>query len=207
MREDREHMKSGSLFLCGDVMPGRGIDQILAHPGKPVIHEIYMKDARGYVELAEAATGPLPRKAGPAYIWGDALDELKRAAPDIGIINLETSITTSDDFWEGKEVQYRMHPDNIACISAAGIGVCSLANNHVLDWGYAGLRETLLALAKTKIKSVGAGMNLKEAAVPAITELAGKGRVVIFAFGSPTGGVPSPPAAELELCKTPREGL
>jgi poly-gamma-glutamate capsule biosynthesis protein CapA/YwtB (metallophosphatase superfamily) len=179
-----------TLFLCGDVMPGRGIDQILAHPGEPVLHEGYMKDARGYVELAEAAHGPIPRKAGQAYIWGDALDELKRIAPDAGIINLETSITTSDDYWSGKEVQYRMHPDNIDCISAAGIGVCSLANNHVLDWGYAGLKETLLTLERANIKSAGAGMNLKEAEAPAIVEVSGKGRVVVFAFGSPTGGVP-----------------
>jgi poly-gamma-glutamate capsule biosynthesis protein CapA/YwtB (metallophosphatase superfamily) len=179
-----------TLFLCGDVMTGRGIDQILAHPGKPVLHEIYMKDARGYVELAEAAHGPIPRRAGPPYIWGDALDELKRAAPDINIINLETSITTSDDYWAGKEVQYRMHPDNIGCFSAAGIGGCSLANNHVLDWGYAGLKETLLTLKKANIKSAGAGMNTKEAEAPAIVELPGKGRVITFAFGSPTGGVP-----------------
>ncbi len=179
-----------TLFLCGDVMTGRGIDQILAHPGEPVIHEIYMKDAKGYVELAEAAHGPIPRKVGPAYIWGDALDEVKRAAPDINIINLETSITTSDDFWEGKVVQYRMHPDNIDCISTAGSGVCSLANNHVLDWGYAGLKETLLTLKKANIKSAGAGMNIREAEAPAIAELAGRGRVVVFAFGSPTGGVP-----------------
>ncbi|MGE5809500.1 MAG: CapA family protein [Nitrospirota bacterium] len=179
-----------TLFLCGDVMTGRGIDQILAHPGKPVLHEGYMKDARGYVELAEAVHGPISRNAGPVYIWGDALDELKKASPHVSIINLETSITTSDDFWAGKEVQYRMHPDNIDCISAAGIGVCSLANNHVMDWGYSGLRETLLTLAKAKIKSAGAGMNIREAEGPAIVELSGKGRVVVFAFGSPTAGVP-----------------
>jgi hypothetical protein len=31
-----------TLFLCGDVMTGRGIDQILSHPGDPEIHEGYM---------------------------------------------------------------------------------------------------------------------------------------------------------------------
>ena len=29
-------------------MTGRGIDQILPHPGKPEIHESYMKDARAF---------------------------------------------------------------------------------------------------------------------------------------------------------------
>jgi poly-gamma-glutamate synthesis protein (capsule biosynthesis protein) len=50
----RESGKSGliTMFLCGDVMTGRGIDQVLPHPGDPRIHEFYMKSARGYVELA-----------------------------------------------------------------------------------------------------------------------------------------------------------
>jgi hypothetical protein len=29
------------IFLCGDVMTGRGIDQILPYPSDPVIHEPY----------------------------------------------------------------------------------------------------------------------------------------------------------------------
>ena len=179
-----------TLFLCGDVMTGRGIDQILSHPSGPTIHEGYMKDARRYVELAEKVNGPIPRLANPAYIWGDALDELERVAPDLRIINLETSVTRSDDYWKGKEIHYRMHPENIDSITSAKIDVCTLANNHVLDWGYAGLRETLETLRKTKIRSVGAGMNLKEAISPAVVEINGRGRVIVFAFGSPTSGVP-----------------
>ena len=82
-----------------------------------------------------------------------------------------------------------MNPENIGCMTAAKIDVCSLANNHVLDWGYEGLKETLATLGKAKIKSVGAGMDVKEAAAPAITEVEGKGRVIVFAYGSPTSGV------------------
>lgn len=179
-----------TLFLCGDVMTGRGIDQTLPHPSHPAIHEGYMKDARGYVEIAEKANGPLAGPITPAYIWGDALDELEKVAPDVRIINLETSITKSDDYWKGKEVHYRMHPENINCVTIAKIDVCSLANNHVLDWGYAGLKETLETLREAKIRSVGAGMNLEEAESPVVMEVNGKGRVVVFAFGSPTSGVP-----------------
>jgi poly-gamma-glutamate capsule biosynthesis protein CapA/YwtB (metallophosphatase superfamily) len=179
-----------TLFLCGDVMIGRGIDQILPHASDPAIHEGYMKDARGYVEIAEKVNGPIPRSVAPGYIWGDALDELERIAPDLRIINLETSVTKSDDYWEGKQIHYRMYPQNIDCITAAKIDACSLANNHVLDWGYSGLKETLETLRKAKIKGVGAGMDLKEAESPAIVEIPGKGRVVVFAFGSPTSGVP-----------------
>ena len=63
------------MFLCGDVMTGRGIDQILPHPGNPVLYESYIRDAREYVWLAETAHGPIPRPVDFAYIWGDALGE------------------------------------------------------------------------------------------------------------------------------------
>ena len=178
-----------ALFLCGDVMTGRGVDQILAHPSDPMIYEGYMKDARGYVEIAEKVNGPIPRSVAPAYIWGDALDELERMAPDLRIINLETSVTQSDDYWKGKGINYRMHPENIDSITTAKIDVCSLANNHILDWGYAGLKETLETLRRAKTRGVGAGMDLRESESPAIVEIKGKGRVVVFAFGSPTSGV------------------
>jgi poly-gamma-glutamate synthesis protein (capsule biosynthesis protein) len=42
-----------TIFLCGDVMTGRGIDQVLPHPCAPQIYESYMKSAGGYVTLAE----------------------------------------------------------------------------------------------------------------------------------------------------------
>ena len=41
-----------SLFLLGDVMPARGIDQILPHPCDPRLYEDYVHDARDYVVLA-----------------------------------------------------------------------------------------------------------------------------------------------------------
>jgi poly-gamma-glutamate synthesis protein (capsule biosynthesis protein) len=62
-----------TLFFAGDVMTGRGVDQILAHPSAPEIHEPYVTDAREYVRLAEQVSGPVPRRATPDYIWGDAL--------------------------------------------------------------------------------------------------------------------------------------
>ncbi len=186
-------MKTNSitLFLCGDVMTGRGIDQVLPHPSAPRIYESYLKDARGYVALAERANGPIRKPVDYAYIWGDALDELTRAAPDVRIINLETSITTHDKFWVGKGIQYRMHPANVPCITSAKVDCCTLANNHVLDWDYAGLKQTLEILEAAGLKYAGAGRNLQQAASPAILEVEGKGRVLVFAYGAPSSGVPS----------------
>ncbi len=163
---------------------------MLPHPSDPLIHEPYMRSARGYVEIAEIANGPIQQPVNFSYIWGDALEELERVAPDLRIINLETSITKSDDYLKGKGINYRMHPENIPCITAAKISCCSLANNHILDWAYSGLKETLETLKKVNVKTAGAGWNLKEAEAPAVMEVDGKGRVILFSFGSETSGIP-----------------
>lgn len=51
-----------SLFLCGDVMTGRAIDQILPHPSDPWIYEPYMRNAAHYIDLAEQINGPKIRE-------------------------------------------------------------------------------------------------------------------------------------------------
>ncbi|MGE5669585.1 MAG: CapA family protein [Betaproteobacteria bacterium] len=177
------------LFLCGDVMTGRGIDQILPHPGNAQLHEPYMRSAQGYVDLAEEASGPIPRPVGFDYVWGDALAILERERPDARIVNLETAITTADDAWPGKSIHYRMHPDNVGCLSAAGIDCCALANNHVLDWGYDGLRSTLATLHGAGIRTAGAGTTLAAAKAPAIVDAAVGSRVLVFAMGMASAGV------------------
>ena len=148
-----------------------------------------MKSAAGYVTLAERVSGPIPRPVDFSYVWGDALEELKRVGPHARIINLETAVTKSEDY-EDKGINYRMHPANIGCITAAGIDCCSLANNHALDWGYSGLIETLETLKKAGIKCPGAGRKLEEAEAPAVLEIGGKGKVLVFSCGSTTSGIP-----------------
>jgi poly-gamma-glutamate synthesis protein (capsule biosynthesis protein) len=185
-----EHSSSITLFLCGDVMTGRGVDCTLPHPGNPSLHESYVKDARDYVKLAEAARGAIPQPVSFSYIWGDALEELERIAPDLRLINLETSVTTSNDYWREKRIHYRMHPDNIPCLTSAKIDYCSLANNHTMDWGDSGLIETRETLKQAKIQSAGAGENITEAAAPAVMAVPGKGRVIVFSLGFATSGIP-----------------
>jgi len=93
-----------TLFFCGDVMLGRGVDQILPRPGDPELRERCAGDARACVRLAERANGPIPRSAGFSWPWGDALDVLDGVAPDARVINLETSVTRSADFAPDKPV-------------------------------------------------------------------------------------------------------
>src|SRR5437899_5614901 len=145
-----------TLFLCGDVMTGRGIDQVLPHPSDPVLYESYVQSAVEYVVMAERANGPIPTPVDFNYLWGDAVAELDGIAPAARIVNLETSITTSEHY-ERKGINYRMHPANMPCLTAARIDCCVLANNHVLDWGVSGLTETLTSSRAAGIKPAGAG--------------------------------------------------
>ena len=64
-----------------------------------------------------------------------------------------------------------MHPGNIPCLQEAQIDLCSPANNHTLDWGYAGLLEAMETLARGNIRFAGAGKNLAVAGNPAIFEI------------------------------------
>ena len=102
------------IFLCGDVMTGRGIDQILPHRGDPTLREPVVTDARTYVALAEKVNGPIPAPVDFGWPWGEAMPLIDECAPDVRLINLETSITAGGEFAPGKSVHYRMHPDNIA---------------------------------------------------------------------------------------------
>lgn len=182
-----------TLFLCGDVMTGRGIDQVMPHPSDSRIFERYVKSAIDYVSLAERENGPIPKPVGYDYIWGAAIAELERRRPDARIINLETSITEEDDP-EPKGINYRMNPANVRCITAARIDCCVLANNHVLDWGRAGCVDTLATLHDVDVATAGAGRTASEAASPA-TLSTGHGRVLVFGVASRTSGVPSSWAA------------
>ncbi|MCF3182384.1 CapA family protein [Streptomyces polychromogenes] len=179
-----------TVFLAGDVMLGRGVDQILPHPGDPAVAEAYVKDARTYVELAEAVNGPVPRRAAYSWPWGEALRLLDAAAPDARVLNLETSVTRSDDAAPGKAVRYRMHPANLPCLAAARPDVCVLANNHVLDYGRRGLVETLDSLAAAGLATAGAGRDLDEARRPAVLPLPGNGRLLVFSVGMASSGIP-----------------
>ncbi|MGX1881513.1 CapA family protein [Streptomyces sp. NPDC055287] len=178
-------------LLSGDVMPGRGVDQILPHPGDPELREGYVRDARDYVALAEAAHGPVPVPADYTWPWGAALGVMDAVAPDVRIVNLETSVTTSGDFAPGKAVNYRMHPGNVPCLTVARPDVCALANNHVLDFGSRGLEETLDVLHAARLRTAGAGRDAAEARRAVAVATKSGGRVVVLSCGTASSGVPS----------------
>lgn len=113
--------------------------------------------------------------------------------PQVRIVNLETAVTTSNER-AAKGINYRMSPANAACLAPARIDGCVLANNHVLDWGRKGLEETLDCLHAAGIRTAGAGRDRTQATAPAVFDL-GESRLLLFAFGMESAGVPADWAA------------
>ena len=143
-----------SLALIGDVMLGRKVDEALKD---------HMR---------------------PEEPWGDVMPLLKTA--DLRIINLECAITDNEQPWTRtpKVFHFRAKPSAIETLRTARVDVCSLANNHTLDFEEQGLLDTLKHLEAAGIRHAGAGRNQNEAADPAIlTVRVGRThRVALLAF-------------------------
>jgi poly-gamma-glutamate capsule biosynthesis protein CapA/YwtB (metallophosphatase superfamily) len=172
------------LFLAGDVMLGRAVDQILPHKSDPRLYESSVKDARDYLPSSLKK-----RTVSYQYPWGDLLDDPRFIQSDLKLINLETSVTTSVQPAK-KEILYKMHPGNLQVIKKAKIDYCNLANNHVLDWGMKGLKETIASLRQAQLNYGGIGLNFEEAKAPVI--LPGKSsknsRVLLFSAADVSSG-------------------
>ena len=86
------------------------------------------------------------------------------AAADVTFANLECPLTNDEsEALYGKDVLWRSNPKGIDGLTTADITFVSLANNHIMDYGGAGLKDTLTALDGAGILHAGAGMTEKEA--------------------------------------------
>ncbi len=88
--------------------------------------------------------------------------------------NLEGPLTDAGRPAPGKRFVFRSPPERVAsALKAAGFNIVALANNHTMDYGVEGLRQTRAALQAAGIQFVGAGENLREAREPAFMNAGG----------------------------------
>jgi poly-gamma-glutamate synthesis protein (capsule biosynthesis protein) len=102
------------------------------------------------------------------------------SAADLAFVNLETPITRRDEP-EPKRYVFRADPAAAEALRAAGIDAVSLANNHSMDHGRAGLTDTAAAAAAAGVGAFGGGENVEEAFRPWRTEVRGV-RIAVFGF-------------------------
>jgi poly-gamma-glutamate synthesis protein (capsule biosynthesis protein) len=109
------------------------------------------------------AFGSIVRSA-PEAVYGDLLPLLRGA--DLRIVNCECALTrASRPVWKSGAV-FKGEPGHVRGLTCVPFDVACLANNHVLDYGVPGLRETLRVLDRAGIATVGAGLTDERAHAP-----------------------------------------
>ncbi|WP_298432165.1 CapA family protein [Geobacter sp.] len=132
----------------------------------------------GDIMLAGSATTTLARR-GYDYPFSKTARELRRG--DIAMGNLEAPLTLRGREYRDKTYRFRASPAAAAALKRAGFSVLTLANNHMMDYGDEGLRDTLATLFRHGIAHTGAGGSLAEARREAVVEVRGK-RVAFLAY-------------------------
>lgn len=117
---------------------------------------------------------------GPEHPWL-GLEPLLQGA-DLAAANLECVLTTQGKPMD-KSYLIRAHPRWGQTLVEAGFDLVTLANNHALDFGPAGLDETLATLRGFDMAAIGAGSSQTEAHRPAVFNLNGV-RVAILSYAA-----------------------
>ncbi|WP_345260507.1 CapA family protein [Streptomyces hundungensis] len=102
------------------------------------------------------------------------------AAADFAMVNLETAIT-SRGAAEPKLYHFRTPPSALTALQASGVDAVSMANNHAVDYGPAGLADTLDAVHHAPIPVLGIGANEAEAYRPYVKSIRGVRLAVVAA--------------------------
>jgi poly-gamma-glutamate capsule biosynthesis protein CapA/YwtB (metallophosphatase superfamily) len=123
-------------------------------------------DAVGDIMLARTI-GDQVLEDGPQVVFAGVQSILDSA--DIRVGNLECAITERDTP-EKKSFPLKAPLQTAKALALAKFDLLSLANNHSLDYGYAGLQDTQAALSQSAIATVGAGSNASLAHAPVIIE-------------------------------------
>jgi poly-gamma-glutamate synthesis protein (capsule biosynthesis protein) len=108
---------------------------------------------------------------------------LDRIAPvlgqaDIAVVNLETAVTTRGTA-ASKDYVFRAPPNAFAALRSGNVDVASMANNHGLDYGEVGLRDSLAAAKRYRFPVIGIGLDARRAYAPYRTTVRGQ-RIAIL---------------------------
>lgn len=113
------------------------------------------------------------RRFGPHYPLRGVASHFRDA--DLAIVNLECALTDSPQHWKGepKAFYFGAPLSAVNALADAGIDIVSLANNHILDFDFKGLADTLGQLHAQGICNAGAGSDIGQALAPVVIERGG----------------------------------
>ena len=101
--------------------------------------------------------------ASPASVLAPISPILGRA--DVAVVNLETAVTERGSP-ASKAYTFRAPASAFDALKAGGVDVANVANNHGMDYGRVGLRDTLAAARRAGVPVIGAGWSEDQAYAP-----------------------------------------
>lgn len=122
----------------------------------------------------------------PAAFLGALQPLLARA--DLRVANLECPLTEAALAAAKTGPALRASPRCVEILRSGRIDVVTLANNHAMDFGPSGLKDTLDTCRAAGIRTVGAGMNLAEASEPLVLRIGGTALAIVNAVEHEFGG-------------------
>ena len=114
----------------------------------------------------------------PDTALGPVAAVLRRA--DVAMVNLETTVTTRGTP-QPKHYVFRAPPAAFRALRAAGVDVATMANNHGMDYGLVGLRDSLAAADAAHFPLVGIGLDAVKAYAPWVVTVGGQRIAVLGA--------------------------
>lgn len=103
----------------------------------------------------------LSDKSDPGKVLSGLSERIKNA--DLAVTNLECPVTACEEAKKKTGPNLKSKPEAVDFLINSGFNLVTLANNHIMDYGDQGLKETLEHLKNKNLPFVGAGKNLKEA--------------------------------------------
>jgi len=116
--------------------------------------------------------------ADPDTAFGPVAEHLRGA--DLAMVNLETAVTAGGTP-APKQFVFRAPPAAFRAVRSAGVDVVTMANNHGMDYGEAGLRDSVAAARQAGLPAVGIGGDAAEAYRPYTATVKGNKVAVIGA--------------------------
>jgi poly-gamma-glutamate capsule biosynthesis protein CapA/YwtB (metallophosphatase superfamily) len=135
--------------------------------------------AAGGDVLGDRGVGAFMDAHGGPAVFAKVKPYLEKA--QLAFVNLECPISDLGTRKAGKQYTFRGRAVLTEGLVSAGIDVVSMANNHVLDYGQAAFKDTLLRLNAAGIAHAGAGLDSTAAATPALL-ITPAGTVAVLAF-------------------------
>lgn len=136
--------------------PGPSFGDTLANTHHERTAAVHTLIAVGDIMLSGSAT-PLLQAKGYDYPFKDINLGKIITFSDVAFGNLEYPITMGGNRYKDKGYTFRGMPESLRAVKRAGFDLLSLANNHIMDYGEKGLKDTIRQCRINKLVYAGAG--------------------------------------------------